>query len=137
MLTGRASSSRKIPAPWILPAIRCLLNLPAPERTIARSCHPRPRRSGSNDVVTLLCPACGQRIEVLSPADPPQRCPHCGAMPVTPPLAVPSWFPESRPPPDGSDVHTFQAGDQPTQVNTPAPGFPFLAPPRGPNEVGW
>src|SRR5688500_5774778 len=82
-------------------------------------------------MITQQCPACGQAVEVAAArADPARRCPRCGGNLSAP--VPPDSFAFPRP---ASAPETPYAADQPTQLN--APSYPFLAPGRAPDELGW
>src|SRR3954468_7458095 len=86
-------------------------------------------------MITLLCPSCHHEVEVSSlQADVPASCPLCGShLPASgsadshdPPTAIGSLHPE-----------TATRGTTPTLVTPAISSYPFLEPPRQPDELGW
>ncbi|MFO0926675.1 MAG: ABC transporter substrate-binding protein [Gemmataceae bacterium] len=76
-------------------------------------------------MITLLCPRCSHPVEAASPSAPaPPCCPRCGAAlgPAPPTLSAPD---------------TTASNASATLVTAPSELFPFLAPPRQSDEIGW
>src|SRR5689334_358778 len=89
---------------------------------------------------TVVCPSCRTELRLKS-APPPgvttAKCPKCGGLiPLTPPTDAPTLT--HAPPHPASDTDASVADHTRRTATAPATPahFPFLAPPKGPDELG-